>query len=191
MSSTAPTAQPRPHGLIPSPARLLAVLGIALGVIGCTRGGTGGAAIDDEAAHLVQRTAEANSALARGDIDRYLALIGHAQDYTLMAPFGGPPTRGFDTSSAHRAAMARLFKSGTFEQDVVATYKSGDLVVLVTIEHLRAEVGGLPQQDWSLRVTQVFRREGTDWRLVHRHADPLAGGISLQQAAALARGDRR
>jgi ketosteroid isomerase-like protein len=108
-----------------------------------------------------------------------------------MAPFGGAPTRGFDASSEHRAAMARLFTSGTLEQEVVATYDSGELVVLVTIERVRAKVGGLPEQDWSLRVTQVFRREGAAWRLVHRHADPLVNGLSLEQAATLARGDRR
>jgi ketosteroid isomerase-like protein len=49
-------------------------------------------------------------------------------------------------------------------------------------------VGGLPEQDWSLRVTLVFRRDDGAWRLLHRHADPLVHGISLEQTAALARG---
>lgn len=93
----------------------------------------------EEIVNLTQRTAEANTALVRGDIDRYLALTEHATDYTLMAPFGGAPTRGFDLSS--RAAMAEFFKSGTFEQEVVATYAAGDLVVLVTIEHVPRSVG--------------------------------------------------
>jgi hypothetical protein len=53
---------------------------------------------------------------------------------------------------------------------------------------MRGDVGGLPDQDWSLRVTQVYRREGSEWRLVHRHADPLVKGISVEQAAAIARG---
>src|SRR5262245_57529233 len=145
--------------------------------------------VSEDVASLTRRTAEANTALVCGDIDGYLGLIEHAKDYTLMAPFGGAPTRGFDMSS--RAAMAQFFKSGTLDQELVATYATGDLVVLVTIERVRAEVGGLPEQDWSLRVSQVFRREAAEWRLVHRHADPLVNGISLEQAAALARGDQR
>ncbi|HEY1329730.1 MAG TPA: DUF4440 domain-containing protein [Casimicrobiaceae bacterium] len=143
----------------------------------------------EDAADLARRTEEANAALVRGDVDHYLALTEHARDYTLMAPFGGPPTHGFDPSS--RAAIARFFKSGTLRQEVIATYTSSDLVVLVAVERVRAEVGGLPEQDWSLRVTQVFRREEGRWTLVHRHADPLAHGISLEQAAALARGEKR
>ena len=171
--------------------RLLPTLGVVLGAVGCAGGGSSVAVTDKDVANLTRRTAEANAALVRGDIDGYLALIEHAKDYTLMAPFGGATTRGFDTSSEHRAAVARLFKSGTFDQEVVATYNSDGLVVLVTIERVRGEVGGLPEQDWSLRVTQVFRRDGAEWQLVHRHADPLVKGISLEQAAALARGDQR
>ena len=48
---------------------------------------------DEELTDLVTRTGRANSALMRGDIGGYLALIRHAEDYTLMAPFGGMPTR--------------------------------------------------------------------------------------------------
>jgi ketosteroid isomerase-like protein len=142
----------------------------------------------EEIANLTRQTADANTALMRGDINQYLALTDPAQDYTLMSPFGGEPTHGFDWS--RRDAMGRFFKSGTFDQEIVAAYATGNLVVLVTIERVRAEVGGLPKQDWSLRVTQVFRREAIAWQLVHRHADPLANGISLQQAAAIARGSQ-
>ncbi len=140
---------------------------------------------------MVRRTAEANVALVVGDIEGYLSRIEHAKDYTLMAPFGGAPTHGFDVSDENRAAMARFFKNGIFEQEVVATYRSDDLITLVTIERVHAEIGSMPAQDWSLRVTQVFRREAQDWQLVHRHADPLANGISLKQAAEITRGNQR
>jgi len=169
---------------------LLTVLSLALGMIACGRSTESVAVGDDEIADLVQRTAEANKALVRGDIDRYVSLTQHAEDYTLMAPFGGTPTHGFDASSENRARMTRFFKSGTLDQELVAQYSSGDLAVLVTIERVRAEIADLPEQNWWLRVTQVFRRDDTGWRLVHRHADPLVNGLSLEQAAAITRGDR-
>jgi ketosteroid isomerase-like protein len=149
---------------------------------------TQGSITDEDVADLVRRSAEANAALMSGDVGGYLALIKHAEDYTLMAPFGGAPTRGFDTSSERLAALARFFKAGKTDLELVQTYASGDMVVLVIIERQRAEVGGLPEQDWSLRVTLVYRREGSEWRLVHRHADPLVKNISVEQAAAIARG---
>ena len=63
-----------------------------------------------------------------------------------------------------------------------------DMAVLVAIERQHGEVGGMPDQDWSLRVTLVFQYEGTEWQLVHRHADPLVHTISMEHMAALARG---
>jgi ketosteroid isomerase-like protein len=66
--------------------------------------------------------------------------------------------------------------------------RSADMVVLAAIERTHVEVGGLPGQDWALRVTLVFRKENDRWLLAHRHADPLVEGISLQQAAAQTQG---
>ena len=41
-----------------------------------------------------------------------------------------------------------------------------------------------------MRVTHVYRREGSEWLLVHRHADPLVPAIDMEQIATLARGDK-
>ncbi len=137
---------------------------------------------------LIRRVTEAARAYIRGDMRTYFSLIKHRDDYTLMSPFGGEPTRGFDDSPEHLAALERYFQNGEAEVDIVQTYTSGDLVVLVMIERQHGEVGGLPDQDWSLRVTSVFQRDGSEWRQVHRHADPLVHGISLEQLSVLARG---
>jgi ketosteroid isomerase-like protein len=150
---------------------------------------TQGNVTEEEVADLVQRTAEAASALIRGDVRTYLTHIRHADDYTLMAPSGGEPRGGFDASDQAVDALARYFQGGEAEVQIFQSYTSGDLVVLVAIERQHGEVGGLPDQDWSLRVTLVFRREGGEWRLVHRHADPLVHGIGQEQLAAIARGD--
>ena len=139
-------------------------------------------------AELVQRSADANAALMCGDARAYFEMNPHADDFTLMSPFGGKPTRASELTTERIEAIGRFFKDGRFEQELVHAYGSADMVVLAIIERTNVEVGGLPAQDWALRVTLVYRRDGAEWRLAHRHADPLANGVSLEQAAALGRG---
>jgi ketosteroid isomerase-like protein len=146
------------------------------------------AAADPEVDSLTLRAARAHTALMRGDLAGYRALITAADDFTLMAPFGGKPTRAADLTSERWESIARFFRNGKDASlELVQAYRSADLVVLAVIERAHVEVGGLAGQDWALRVTLVFRRDKDQWLLAHRHADPLVEGISLDQAAALAR----
>jgi ketosteroid isomerase-like protein len=150
-----------------------------------------GSAMDQTIAELARLSAEANNALLRGDIDAYRARIRLTDDFTLMSPFGGTPTRGADMTDERWEAIGRFFRNGALEQELVEAYGSSDMVVLAIIERGHGAVGGLPEQDWPLRVTLVYRREGGEWRLAHRHADPLVDAITLEQAAALARRKRK
>jgi hypothetical protein len=140
------------------------------------------------ATELVRRAAEKNAAFMRGDMARWSELTRIAPGFTLMQPFGGPASHGFDSSPRRLEEMSRFFRNCMTDLEVAATYASEDIVVLAMIERQRAEVGGLPEQDWSLRVTEVYRKDGSDWQLAHRQADPLVQRVSLEKAAALARG---
>jgi ketosteroid isomerase-like protein len=137
---------------------------------------------------LIQRMDEAAGALIKGDIDHYVSLVDHADDYTLMGPTGGETVRGFDDSEDRLAQFRSFFTAGEATLEVAQTYASGDLAVIVAVERQHGEVGGTPDQDWSLRVTLVLRRVGDHWQLVHRHADPLVHEISWTHLADLARG---
>lgn len=147
----------------------------------------GSSASDDIVAKLARKSEMGNAALLRGDVETYLRFIKLAEDFTLMSPFGGTPSKGNYTTKRWQE-IGRFFRNGSLRQEFVQGYSSADMAVLVVIEHCRGEVGGLPLQDWSLRVTLVYRREADSWLLVHRHADPLANGVSVEQSAALARG---
>ncbi|MDQ2633840.1 MAG: nuclear transport factor 2 family protein [Pseudomonadota bacterium] len=142
---------------------------------------------------LVRRSQEAVRAFIRGDVAAYLGFIDVADDFTLMQPFGGEVSRGFNRNAEWAEAIADYFKDGEADVELVQSYASGeeqgDIAVLVTIEHQHGRVGGLPDQQWPLRVTLVFRRGESDWELVHRHADLTVSRITLEQAAAMARGD--
>ena len=40
------------------------------------------------------------------------------------------------------------------------------------LEHTSASVDGEPRT-YTLRATQVYRREGGEWKVAHRHADTV------------------
>ncbi len=143
----------------------------------------------EDVADLAAMSTRAYTALMEGDAATYAATMKHTRDFTLMHPFGGKVIHGFDMSNEHLAKLGGFFKNGDFEQEIIQTISSDDIAVLVTIEHQSVEVGGLAKQEWPLRVTLVFRLESGEWKLAHRHADPLVLGVSVEMAAAIARGD--
>ena len=144
---------------------------------------------DADVRELVERVREATGALMQGDVRRYFALVNEAPDYTLMPPTGGPTRHGVDASPATIEALEQFFPGGgDGDLELEQLYASGNLAVLVGVERQHGPVGGLPGQDWPLRVTLVFRREASGWRLVHRHADALVHPISMDLVARLALG---
>ena len=57
----------------------------------------------------------------------------------------------------------------------VAKYVTPDLAYIVEVERYKAKVGGSEDiVPVALRVTSIFRPEDGVWKLVHRHADPIA-----------------
>lgn len=145
---------------------------------------------DADVAELVNRASEAHASLMRGDIAGYRKAVRLTPDFTLMDPFGGGPS-GVPASEAHWERIGRFFRDGhaaTFE--LISAYRSTNLVVLVARESAHVAVGSLPAQEWSLRVTLVFRRDDGEWRLAHRHADPLVKGLSLSEAGRITLGPR-
>jgi hypothetical protein len=62
---------------------------------------------------LARKAAEGNSAFMRGDMRAWSSLLPLEDDILLMTPFGGPPSRGFDSSDENLARLSRYFTSGT------------------------------------------------------------------------------
>ena len=60
--------------------------------------------------------------------------------------------------------------ASTFE--LQAYHVVGDMAYTVGLEHTSTSVDGEPRS-YTLRATQVYRREDGQWKVVHRHADAL------------------
>ena len=167
------------------------IMEIAAAVAAATAIGASTDSAPTDPAKSVQETyARANAALMRGDAKTWNKMMPMSEDFVLFSPFGGKPSRFADYTPERIERMSRFFKNGTHQQEIVQAFVSDEIIVLAAIERDTVEVGGLPSQTWALRVTSVFTREGSQWKLAHRHADPLVEDISHAESAKLARGAR-
>jgi ketosteroid isomerase-like protein len=48
----------------------------------------------------------------------------------------------------------------------------GDMAYTAGLEHTATSIEGQPRT-YTLRVTQIYRREGGEWKVAHRHADTV------------------
>ncbi|HTL57143.1 MAG TPA: nuclear transport factor 2 family protein [Candidatus Limnocylindrales bacterium] len=121
--------------------------------------------------------AESHEALRKilnGDPSGYAALFANRDDITLGNPFGPFGKGRAEVLKALNNAAAKYKDGSVVAVDRVAVYGDEEIVVLVEIEHDRAKLGTSPDfSEFSARVTSVYEKIGTRWRLVHRHADPI------------------
>lgn len=60
----------------------------------------------------------------------------------------------------------------SYTHEIIAADVIGDMAYTVGYEHTRASVSGEPRT-YTLRATQVYRREDGEWKVAHRHADTV------------------
>jgi len=71
-------------------------------------------------------------------------------------------------------ALANSFSDCTsYAFDLQAYDVVGDMAYTAGLEHTSASVDGKPRT-YSLRATQVYRRESGEWRVAHRHGDTVS-----------------
>ena len=61
----------------------------------------------------------------------------------------------------------------SYSYEIVAADVIGDMAYTVGYEHTQATVNREPRT-YTLRATQIYRREDGEWKVVHRHADQPA-----------------
>lgn len=99
----------------------------------------------------------------------------HGPDVTILGAFGGSEKGWNEVGPRYDWASGQFKESGATQTiEYLNTAVSGDLAFTVSIERQVAQIAGQPKATRrALRVTQVFRKEGGAWKLLHRHADPL------------------
>ena len=73
------------------------------------------------------------------------------------------------------ASLGKRFSDCTsFEFELLAYDVIADMAYTAGFEHTSASVDG-QSRTYTLRATQVYRREEGEWRVAHRHGDTVTG----------------
>lgn len=142
---------------------------------------------DAEIEALVQALDAERQAWIDGRFDPHaVGTMIQAPDTTIFGPFGGEPGGGGPELAARQKRNNASFRGGSGRCEVLRSIVADGLVVLVMIERNQVTFEGRAEpHDWTLRTTQVFRRDGSRWIRLHRHADPLLSRRSLDATLAL------
>ena len=138
------------------------------------------AEVDEFLDSVLPTVHEMDTAFHDGDVGPRMANWSHDDPVTL---FGAVlMKRGWsEIAPAFEFLASRFSNCQAFEYEVVAAGASGDLGYIVGYEHTTASVGGAAPEAYELRVTTIFRRENGQWKIVHRHADPMPASDSARR----------
>lgn len=119
----------------------------------------------------------ASTAFVEGDAGPLLGLSAHTDPATIYPPSGAVVV-GAEAVNTGNAAGSAAFGPGAENRfEVLHSGSDGDLGYWTGVQRSRVVLPGGPEPvTMNLRVTELFRRVDGEWRLFHRHADPLAEG---------------
>ena len=123
---------------------------------------------------LIEQFNRAQGEITKGNAEPALRLFSHREDVTLANPLA-PPVRGWEQVAEVSERAASQFRDGEMVGlETIEKYVTDELAYIVRVERARAKVGGNEDiTPITLRVTMIFSPEEGEWKIVHRHADPI------------------
>lgn len=127
----------------------------------------------DDVDEVLEQFHKGQGELVKGNAEPCKSLFSHRGDVTLNNPLS-PPARGWAQVAETIDRAASPFRDGEFlDAEIIQKHVTRDLAYVVEIERGMATVGER-EGPWALRVTMIFRPEDGTWKVLHRHADPIA-----------------
>jgi hypothetical protein len=122
---------------------------------------------------MKQREAAAQ-AYVSGDYAPLSRNLSQALPATFFGP-GGGDVQGADVAKRYERDAASFSKGSESHFEILQMGASDGIGYWVGYQDARVRMPGKPDPvPMKLRVTELFRREGERWVMVHRHADMLS-----------------
>jgi 2-methylisocitrate lyase-like PEP mutase family enzyme/ketosteroid isomerase-like protein len=128
----------------------------------------------DDFEQFLKLRKEASDEFINGNFEPLNSISTHQSPATIFGP-KGDCVQGAEQVNSANASAAKLFKpGGTNAFEIMHMAADGNLAYWVGIQRSVVRMQGQETPiPMDLRVTEIFRREGGAWKLVHRHADKL------------------
>jgi ketosteroid isomerase-like protein len=115
------------------------------------------------------RLRDAETALHNGDAEPRLALWSSREPVSVLGAWRS--ATGQEEVRELFRTLAETFSGCTSHvYEIVAADVIGDMAFTTGYERTEASING-ERRRYVLRVTQVYRREGGEWKVAHRHGD--------------------
>lgn len=123
--------------------------------------------------NFMKRREDAARAFVRGDAVPLSRIVANVSPATFFGSNGG-----YEQDPAHVYAVyernAEHFTSGESHFETLHMAAGDNIAYWVGFQRATVRLDKSTEAvPFDLRVTEVFRREGGDWKLIHRHADTL------------------
>jgi ketosteroid isomerase-like protein len=123
--------------------------------------------------HAIEQHHSAANEFLKGNVLPWNDICSHCDDVTNIAAWGGYERGWTEVARRYEWAAAR-FRGGEVNFENISLIFTSELAYSVDIE--RSHVQLSDREDFvpmTLRVTTIYRKERGQWKMVHRHADPL------------------
>jgi ketosteroid isomerase-like protein len=129
---------------------------------------------EDDLDEVLEQWHPASNEFLKGNPEPVKKLWSRREDVSLANPFG-PPARGWEQVAKIIEHAASQVRGGELTNiEIVAKHVTAELAYVVQIERPEAKIGGSEDiTPFALRATMIFRPEDGEWKIVHRHADPI------------------
>jgi ketosteroid isomerase-like protein len=123
---------------------------------------------------FMKQRSEAARAYINGEAAPLGEIAARHDPATFFKPSGGSIQDAEAVWSQYQLDAENFERGSDGQLEILHLAADEKLAYWVGFQHATAHLRGRPEAvPFNLRVTEIFRREGESWKLIHRHADPL------------------
>jgi ketosteroid isomerase-like protein len=128
----------------------------------------------DDVDEVIEQYDLALGEFVKGNPEPVKNIFSHREDVTLANPLF-PVGHGWDEVAERLEGAASNLRDGEMVAiENVAKHVTPEFAYIVRVERAKAKFGGREDiAPSALRVTMIFLPEDGEWKVVHRHADPI------------------